>query len=224
MKKFFCLFTSLLSIITFNSNTTKLTSYQCRSYVVIDGYSGKILEGKDYSLKRSVASISKIMTAIIALESEKSFYVYTISEDVTGIEGSSIYLEVGEQYRLIDLVYGLLLRSGNDAAYAIAKFVSDDINSFVSLMNVKAKELGMTNTSFSNPCGLDIEDEGNISTAYDMAILMKYCMNNDLFQEIISTKKYQFRNRVYYNKNKLLNTYDYYLGGKTGVGTIFCVI
>ena len=69
-----------------------------------------------------------------------------------------------------------------------------------------------------------IEDEGNISTAYDMAILMKYCMNNDLFQEIISTKKYQFRNRVYYNKNKLLNTYDYYLGGKTGVGTIFCVI
>ena len=216
MRKLFLICTSLISVITFNSNTTSLNNYQCRSYVVMDGYSGKILEGKDYSLKRSVASISKIMTAIIALESEKTFYVYTISEDVTGIEGSSIYLEVGEQYRLIDLVYGLLLRSGNDAAYAIAKFVSEDVSSFVSLMNIKAKEIGMNNTIFNNPCGLDIEDEGNISTAYDMSILMRYCMINNLFQEIISTKKYQFNNRVYFNKNKLLNTYDYYLGGKTG--------
>ena len=216
MRKLFLICTSLISVITFNSNTTSLNNYQCRSYVVMDGYSGKVLEGKDYNMQRSVASISKIMTAIIALESEKTFYVYTISEDVTGIEGSSIYLEVGEQYRLIDLVYGLLLRSGNDAAYAIAKFVSEDVSSFVSLMNIKAKEIGMNNTIFNNPCGLDIEDEGNISTAYDMSILMKYCMNNNLFQEIISTKKYQFNNRVYFNKNKLLNTYDYYLGGKTG--------
>lgn len=216
MKKFFLIFSLLTSTIVFQDNVNSVTSFSCRSYVVIDGYSKEILEGKDYSLKRSVASISKIMTAIIALESDKTFYVYKVSENVVNIEGSSVYLKVDEEYRLLDLIYGLLLRSGNDAAYAIAEFVSGDITSFVDMMNKKALELGMNNTMFSNPCGLDINDNGNISTAFDMAILMKYCMDNPLFNEIISTKKHVFGNKVYLNKNKLLNSYDYYLGGKTG--------
>lgn len=216
MKKILFLLAAFSSIMVVNPEVTVSNEYYSRSYIVIDGYSGDILEGKDYHLKRSVASISKIMTAIIAIESDKNFYVYTVSEEVVNIEGSSVYLKVDEQYRLIDLIYGLLLRSGNDAAYAIADFICDSIEEFVYLMNQKAKEIGMANSNFSNPCGLDITDEGNISTSYDMALLMKYCMNNELFCKIIKTKEYRFDNKVYLNKNKLLKSYDYLLGGKTG--------
>lgn len=216
MKKvlFFTFLVSTINLV--NPNITVSNEYYADSYIVIDGYSSEILEGKNYNNKRSVASISKIMTAILAIESEKSFYVYTVSENVIGIEGSSVYLELGEQYRLIDLIYGLLLRSGNDASYAISECVSGTTDNFVDLMNKKANEIGMKNSFFSNPCGLDIYDNGNISTAYDMAILMKYCMKNELFCEIIKTKEYRFNNKVYINKNKLLKTYDYLLGGKTG--------
>lgn len=199
-----------------NPNISVSNNYSVNSYVVIDGYSTEILEGRDYHSKRSVASISKVMTAILAIESEKSFYVYTVSENVVDVEGSSVYLQVGEQYRLIDLVYGLLLRSGNDASYAISECVSGNTKRFVELMNKKAKEIGMKNSFFCNPCGLDIYDEGNISTSYDMALLMRYCMNNSLFCEIIKTKEYRFGNKVYYNKNKLLKSYEYLIGGKTG--------
>lgn len=216
MNKLLIVFAIFSSSVIINPDIMVSNDFYSRSYIVIDGYSSEILEGKDYHLKRSVASISKIMTAIIAIESDKNFYVYTVSEDVVNIEGSSVYLKVDEQYRLIDLIYGLLLRSGNDAAYAIAEFVSDNTSSFVELMNDKAKEIGMNDTVFNNPCGLDIADEGNISTAYDMAILMKYCMENELFQQIIKTKEYRFDNKVYLNKNKLLKSYDYLLGGKTG--------
>lgn len=199
-----------------NPNIPLKNEYSSRSYIVLDGHSGEILEGKDYHLKRSVASISKIMTAIIALESDKLFYAYTVKEDVINVEGSSVYLKLNEQYRLIDLVYGLMLRSGNDAAYAISSFVYNDNDKFVLKMNEKAQEIGMRNTFFNNPCGLDIDDEGNISTSYDMALLMKYCLKNRLFNEVISTKEYHFNGHVYINKNKLLKNYEYLLGGKTG--------
>ena len=191
-------------------------NYECKSYILIDGYNGDILEGKNFHDKRSVASISKIMTAILAIESEKLFYSFAINSTACNIEGSSIYLKENEEYRLIDLVYGLLLRSGNDASYAISEIVEKNTSLFVEKMNQKAQELQMKNTYFSNPCGLDIYDDGNISTAYDMAILMKYCMNNELFKEIISTKEYRFDNHLYINKNKLLKTYKYLIGGKTG--------
>lgn len=215
--RFFSIIFILLSgIFTFHDETTVSTAYSARSYVLMDGYSGEILEGKDYHLVRSVASISKIMTAILALESDRLFYAYTIPEEATGIEGSSVYLKCGEQYRLIDLVYGLLLRSGNDAAYAIAMCLEDSVASFVEQMNRKAAEIGMENSSFANPCGLDIDDEGNRSTSYDMALLMRYCMENSFFREVISCKSYRFDTHVYNNKNKLLKSYEYLLGGKTG--------
>ena len=134
-----------------------------RSYIVIDGYNEEILEGKNYDETRSVASISKIMTAIIAIESELDlFYSYKIISDWTNIEGSSLYLKEGDEYRLIDLIYGLILRSGNDASYAISEIVCDSVDIFVSKMNEKALSIGMKNTLFSNPCGLDIYDDGNI--------------------------------------------------------------
>ena len=216
MNKFLLSLAIFSSLVVVNPAINVSSDFYARSYVVIDGYTNEVLEGKDYHLIRSVASISKIMTAIIAIESDKNFYVYTVKEDVVGIEGSSVYLKVGEQYRLIDLIYGLLLRSGNDAAYAIASFVSQDTNEFVTLMNKKAKEIGLQNTIFNNPCGLDIYDEGNLSTAYDIALLMKYCLENELFAQIIKTKEYRFDNKVYLNKNKLLYSYEYLIGGKTG--------
>jgi D-alanyl-D-alanine carboxypeptidase len=198
-------------------NYSSSRNYNARNYVVYDYNSQEILEGKDYYSQYSVASISKIMTAIIALESNRLFEVVVVDEIINTIEGSSLYLEVGSQITLIDLVYGLLLRSGNDAAVLIAKFISNDIESFVNVMNEKALSIGMKNTYFSNPSGLDIFDEGNLSSCFDMALLMSYCMDNPLFLEINSCKYYKSSLKgVWINKNKLLHSYKYCIGGKTG--------
>ena len=182
----------------------------------MDAYSKEVLEGNNIEVARSVASISKIMTAIIALESDKLFEVVTIGDEIKDTVGSAIYLNVGERITILDLVYGLLLRSGNDCASSIAVNVSGGIDRFVESMNLKAKELNMVNTTFSNPSGLDIVDNGNISTCFDMAILMSYCLENELFCEIIHTQRYKSLDRVFINKNKLLKSYDYLIGGKTG--------
>src|SRR5690606_23672870 len=125
--------------------------------------------------KRRIASITKIMTAIIAIESDKLDEVVTVSERAVGIEGSSLYLKKNEKIKLEDLVYGLMLRSGNDAAVAIAEHVGGSVEGFVFLMNQKAQELGMTNTRFTNPHGLD-DSPDHYSTAYDMAVLTRYAM------------------------------------------------
>ena len=149
------------------------------------------------------------------------FYSYNVKPEWTNIEGSSVYLKIDESYMLIDLIYGVLLRSGNDASYAVGNIVSKSTEEFVNKMNEEALMLGMFNTTFHNPCGLDIDDLDNLSTSYDMALLMKYCMENELFREIISTKRYIFGNKVYENKNKLIKSYEYLLGGKTGVAPFF---
>lgn len=217
MKKILFLFCIFLSCLNNFFLIKADTSYIVKSYVLMDGHNGEVLEDKDAHLIRSVASISKIMTAILALESELDlFYSYNVKPEWTNIEGSSVYLKIDESYRLIDLIYGVLLRSGNDASYAISNIVSKSTEEFVNKMNEKASMLGMFNTTFHNPCGLDIDDPGNLSTSYDMALLMKYCMENELFREIISTKRYIFGNKVYENKNKLIKSYEYLLGGKTG--------
>ena len=120
---------------------------------------------------------------------------------------------------LKDLVYGLMLRSGNDAALAIAKYVGGSVENFIEMMNQKAKELKMKNSTFHNPSGLD-EEKGNMSTAYDMAILTSYAMKNETYRQITGTKKYTLKtnmnNYVWTNKNKVLQTYKYATGGKTG--------
>ncbi len=189
-----------------------------RSYVVMEEHSGEVLEGKDIYLKRSVASISKIMTGIIALESYKLYDIVTIGDEIDSAIGSAIYIKKGTKITIIDLVYGLLLRSGNDAALSIAHYLGNgNINNFVDKMNEKARELKMKNTFFNNPHGLDIEDDGNISCAYDMALLAKYCNQNELFKTISGTKNYRIPNiGTWSNKNKLLHRYQYCTGGKTG--------
>ncbi|MFB4475817.1 D-alanyl-D-alanine carboxypeptidase family protein, partial [Oceanobacillus caeni] len=159
----------------------------------------------------------KIMTAIIAIESGKMKEKVTVSREAIYTEGSSIYLEQGEKMTLEDLVYGLMLRSGNDAAVAIAEHVGGSLEGFVYLMNEKAKWLGMENTHFDNPHGLD--SDNHYSSAYDMAILTKYAMNNEKYKEISGTTSYKSDGRTYswVNKNKLLTQYyEYCTGGKTG--------
>ncbi len=203
----------LLSILSVNVNN----DIYARSYCLMDGNSLEVISSKNEHEVRSVASISKIMTAIISIESNRLFEVITVDEVIFQIEGSSLYLEVGNQITIIDLIYGLILRSGNDAAVLLASNLSSSIDEFVKLMNNKAKEIGMNNTIFNNPSGLDIFDEGNLSTTYDMSLLMSYCLNNRLFREISSTKYYKTPLKGQWkNKNKLLFNYEYCISGKTG--------
>ncbi|MFD2630730.1 D-alanyl-D-alanine carboxypeptidase family protein [Oceanobacillus kapialis] len=185
--------------------------------ILIEQSTGRVLFEKGAHEKQSIASITKIMTAIIAIESGKMQEMATASRNAIHTEGSSIYLEQGEKMSVEDLVYGLMLRSGNDAAVAIGEHVGGSEEGFVHLMNEKAKWLGMTNSHFDNPHGLD--SDTHYSSAYDMAILMQYAMENETFQKITGSTSYLSTNRSYswQNKNKLLTQfYEYCTGGKTG--------
>lgn len=185
--------------------------------VLINENTGEILFKKNAHEKQKIASITKIMTAIIAIESGKMNEKAKISKQAVYTEGSSIYLKQGQKVLLKDLVYGLMLRSGNDSAVAISEYVGGSMEGFVYLMNEKARWIGMTNTHFENPSGLDGEE--HYSTAYDMALLMQYAMDNKVFEKVTGTKMYQSDSWGYAwkNKNKLLTTlYEYCTGGKTG--------
>lgn len=189
------------------------------SAILVDTDSGRILYSKDIHNQRSIASISKIMTAIVAIESNKLEETVEIGEEITDAYGSGIYIKQNEHMRLEDLVYGLMLRSGNDAALAIAKYVGGSVENFVEMMNQKAQQLGMKNTIFNNPSGLD-EEKGNLSTAYDMSLLISYAIKNEEFKKITGTKKHKVETDMniysWTNKNKLLFSYKYTTGGKTG--------
>src|SRR5699024_10434536 len=185
--------------------------------ILIEQSSGRVLFERKAHEQQPIASITKIMTAIIAIESGELNKTVTVSNRAVNAIGSSIYLEEGEKIKLKDLIYGLMLRSGNDAAVAISEHVGGSMEGFVHLMNQKAQWLGMTNTSFENPHGLDTDN--HYSTAYDMAVLMRYAMDNETFRQVTKTKSYKSENRVYAWKNKhklLTGMYDHINGGKTG--------
>lgn len=191
------------------------------SYIVMDQDSKRVLEGSNINKESLIASISKIMTCIVALEHGNFDKTVKIDDSILKAYGSGIYIEVGEELTLDDLLYGLMLRSGNDAALAIAKAVAGDVKSFVFLMNEQAKKIGMENTSFVNPSGLEENDgTANKSTTYDMALLMRYAMQNNYFRKIVATKdivvKSSYKTYSWHNKNKLLSMYEYCTGGKTG--------
>ncbi len=196
-----------------NANTSSASSY-----TLMDSTTGRVLVSKDMNSRRLIASITKIMTSTIAIESGKLDDVVEVDDSILKAYGSGIYIEVGEHITLRDLLYGLMLRSGNDAANAIAVYVGGNIDNFVKMMNDKAKEIGMKNTTFNNPSGLPIP-EGNYSSTYDMALLTKYAMQYEEYRNIVKTKKYKVttdkKTYVWNNKNKLLK-YDYITGGKTG--------
>ena len=205
---------SLLFLIGINYVNTSSAS----SYVLMDETTGRVLASKDMNSKRLIASITKIMTATLAIESGKVDDIVTVDESVLKAYGSGIYIEVGEEISLKDLLYGLMLRSGNDAAAMIATYVAGSEEAFVSMMNDKASKLGMNNTIFYNASGLPTP-RGNYSSCYDMALLTRYAMQYDLYKEIVSTEKYKVttnkKTYIWNNKNKLLR-YDYITGGKTG--------
>lgn len=189
------------------------------STVVLDMDSKRILYEKNKDERRLIASITKIMTAVIAIENKNLDDVVTVGEEVLPMYGSNIYVEVGEKMTLRDLLYGLLLRSGNDAAVVIANYVGGTEENFVKMMNEKAQMLGMKNTVFKNSHGLD-EDTQNYSTAYDMALLSSYANTLMEYCEISGTKKWSVstdvKSYLWNNRNKLLTLYEYATGGKTG--------
>lgn len=215
----------LLISLVFQINEIKAAptiGLSAKSLILMEQKTGRVIYERDAHTKRKIASITKIMTAIIAVESGKLNKEVTITPEMVKTEGSSLYLQVGEKIKLKDLVYGLMIRSGNDAAQAIAITVGGSIPGFVTLMNEKAAWIGMTDTSFTNPHGLDDGDK-HVSTAYDMALLTKYAMGNKLFRQISATKVYKpsIKNRdwscIWKNKNKMLTKYyKYSTGGKTG--------
>ena len=215
MKKF------IVFLITFfiGLNTCFAISVPSNNAILIDQDSGRILFSKNINEKHLIASTTKIMTAVLAIESGKLDDMVTINESILKSHGSGIYIKEGEKISLRNLVYGLLLRSGNDAALAIEDYLGGH-DKFVNKMNEKAGEIGMKNTIFNNPSGLDDDETGNYSTCYDMALLMKYANNLYDFKEIDSTKKIMVETNAnvysWTNKNKLLFSYKYATGGKTG--------
>lgn len=189
-----------------------------KSYIVMEASSKQVLEEKNEHHVQSVASISKMMTCILAIENVDLDKIVTVDNTIEKAWGSGIYIHIKDKISVRDLLYGLMLRSGNDAALMIAKTVAGSVEAFVEMMNKKANDLGLNHTTFSNPTGLDEEDNGNRSCVYDMASLMSYCHQNPIFNEIIATEEYKREdgNGTWHNKNKLLSQYEYCIGGKTG--------
>ena len=198
-----------------------IKALSAKSSIVMDLDSGRILHQNNIHDKHLIASTTKIMTTLIALENGNLNDVITVDEDVLKAYGSAIYIEIGEKLTLKDLLYGLMLRSGNDAAIVIAKHIAGSMDNFASLMNLKAESLGMKDTHFINSHGLENKEGiGNISTSYDMALLTKEAMHNKTFREIFKTKKYvaktNYKTYTWHNKNKLLYKEPFITGGKTG--------
>lgn len=194
--------------------------YKAQSYALIEMETGRMLDGRNTNLRLPMASTTKIMTGIIACESGNLDKIYTVPEEATKVEGSSMYLVPGEKITLRDLTYGLMLESGNDAANTIAICLSGSVDAFVDKMNKKAAELKLYNTHYATPSGLDGKD--HYTTSLDLARLGAYAMHNPEFRKIVSTtKKYVTLNgvkdgRVLYNHNALLRTYKGAIGIKTG--------
>ena len=190
------------------------------SEIVMEQTTGRILHQKNALSRRPIASLTKIMTAVIVLENTDIKRDFKIVKDCVGVEGSSIYLNEGEIYTIEDLLYGLMLRSGNDAAVALALATSGSLDKFVKLMNEKAEELNMTQTNFCNPHGL--HERNHLSCARDVAIMLSYAMKNEQYRQIaktlthVATEKSSTQKTTFYNKNKLLKSYGFCTGGKTG--------
>ena len=190
------------------------------SSCVLETTTGRVLFGKNKDKKLAMASTTKIMTAITAIENCQDLdEKFEVSPKAVGIEGTSLYLRKGDVYSTRDLLYALMLISGNDASVAIAEHVAGSTSEFVTLMNELAKKIGAKNTHFANTHGLDAD--GHYTTAYDLALITSYALENDTFREIVSTKNTKItngegENRYLKNKNKLLNTMEGCIGVKTG--------
>lgn len=186
-----------------------------QSAILMDAAGGRVLFAQAEDTPRPIASVTKLMTALVCAESYEDLdQPVLIAPEAAGIEGSSLYLKPMEKFTVRQLLYGLLLHSGNDAAVALAMDCGGTEENFVAAMNQKARALGMTNTHFANPHGLDAED--HYSTARDLAILAGAVLKNPDLAAICATKNYAFGDQTLTNHNKLLWRYDGCVGLKTG--------
>ena len=182
--------------------------------IVLDAQTGRVLYEKSADERSLIASTTKIMTALVVCEQCNVLDRMRIPKEAVGIEGSSMYLREGEVLTIQELLYGLMLQSGNDAAVALAIYCGGTVEGFVELMNDKARSLQLTNTHFENPNGLDAP--GHYSTARDLAVLTAYAMENPIFAKTVSTKTVSAGNRALRNHNKLLWSVEGADGVKTG--------
>lgn len=222
MKKLLTVALALVILILSGTSTDAAMQISAHSAILIDARTGRVMFSKSPDERLAMASTTKIITATAALESENFDIDRTIeiSERAAGVEGSSMYLQKGEKISMRNLLYGLMLSSGNDAAVAIAEAVSGDEAAFVELMNKKVGEIGADNTHLSNPNGLPNDE--HYSTARDMAKITAYALKNPTFAEIVSAKTRRIDDsgaaypRVIKNHNRLLSMYDGCIGVKTG--------
>ncbi len=210
---FFILFALLFCNIKANA-----LSVNARAAVLIDAVSGEVIYSLNEQQKLSMASTTKIMTALILSEQENLEKEITVTKEMVMVEGTSMGLTVGTKVSLNALLYGMLLASGNDAANATAIAIGGNIPSFVELMNKRAEELGLKNTHFNTPSGLD--GDTHYTTALDLALLTRFALNNENFSAAAKTKSITLRycgiSRTLYNHNKLLTTFEGAIGVKTG--------
>ncbi|MDD4780504.1 MAG: D-alanyl-D-alanine carboxypeptidase [Tissierellia bacterium] len=212
------LLTIAILLISNYTYAATLPNIEAESYIAIDANSGRIISARNANQKLPMASTTKIMTSILTIENNNNLdTIIEITEKCTNIEGSSLYLKPKQRVSIIDLLYGTMLRSGNDAALAVANFTGkNSIDRFIKMMNKKAKELGAYNTNFTNPNGL--HDDDHYTTAYDLALISQYAMKNNTFREISSSKSYKANslNTTIYNKNKVVHQYSLGTGIKIG--------
>lgn len=193
-------------------------AYGTDSYVVMEASSRKVLKGYNENVSLPMASTTKIMTALIIIENCKMDEKVTIPAQAVGIEGSSIYLKAGEVLTVEELLYGLMLRSGNDASVALAVYLAGSVENFAEIMNIRAQDMGLSGTHFVNPNGL--HDELHYTTAYELGLITCQAMKYPEFRKIVSTKFVAVSDgegkRFFKNKNKMLDMYDGATGVKTG--------
>lgn len=214
-KEIFCV--ALIFMIIFSLAPIDSYGNSAKSAIVMEVNTGRILYSKNIYDKKPMASTTKIMTALLALKNGDLESHVKVARKAVGIEGSSIYLKYDEKIKLRDLVYGLMLRSGNDSAVAIAHHVSGSEDEFINLMNKEAKKIGAKNTSFKNPHGL--HHKNHYTTAYDLALITRQALLNEDFKKIVSTKRWIAKREgfnVFYNKNKTLSQFKGGDGVKTG--------
>lgn len=210
--------TELNSFTDTSAETIKEPDVNSRACVVIDRKTNSVLFGKNENTKKKMASTTKIMTATIIIEKCNLTDTIEISKKAAGTGGSRLGLKTGDKITVLDLLYGLMLRSGNDAAVALAEYAGGDINGFAKLMNAKALELGLTNTHFETPHGLDSNE--HYTTAYELALLSNYALDNPTFAKIVGTKNYTITingsPKALSNTNELLGNMEGVYGIKTG--------
>lgn len=201
--------------------TATLEKIYAKSIIVMEPVSKRVLYEQNIHQRLLPASITKILTCITTLENFNLDDIITITKEDINTTGSRIYLEEGDMISVEDLLYGLMLSSGNDAAKTLANHYSDNEADFIYKMNEIAKKVKMTSSSFMNSSGLD-ETTKNYTTAYDMALLMSYCLENPFFCKIIKTKKHTAdilnseKKLYFHNKHRLINSSEHFIGGKTG--------